>query len=248
VDLLADVGNSRVHLAAFDGGELVRTLATPHDAPAEQAWDAFWPGEAPTRLAAVSVRGSRLDALGAWTERRFGRRPRLLGDDLPAGLPLQVDRPEQVGLDRVANGLWAVSRYPGRDVVVVDLGTAVTFDVVSAAGAFVGGSIAPGLATGAWALHERTRGRLPQVDVLDAPPALGLDTEGCLRAGLFYGLVGLVQATCAQLEAELGVSLHVAATGGDAERVAAACPRVDEVVPHATLLGLLRALDAEPGA
>jgi len=171
----------------------------------------------------------------------------VLGQDLPASLPLDLDRPEQVGLDRLANGLWLTSRHPGQAAVVVDLGTAVTFDVVSSEGAFVGGAIAPGLSTGAWALHERTRGRLPQVNLSETPPALGVDTEACLRSGLFYGLVGLVEATCAQLERELGASLHVVATGGDAERIAASCPLIDEVVPHLTLLGLLRALDDDTG-
>lgn len=242
MDLLADVGNSRLHLALGVAGRLTRTLATDHDD--EAAWDAFCDA-APDRLAAVSVRPPALAAWRAWAERRFGQAPRVLGEDLPAGVPLQVARPEQVGRDRIANACWARSRHPGRAVVVIDLGTAVTFDVVSAAGAFVGGAIAPGLRTGAWALHERTQGRLPLVDVTEPPPALGGDTEACLRSGLFHGLVGLVEATTARLEAELGTSLRVAATGGDAERVAAACPRIDEVVPQLTLLGLQHALELD---
>ncbi|RMG07482.1 MAG: type III pantothenate kinase [Planctomycetota bacterium] len=248
MDLVADVGNTRAHLALFEGERLLARADVPHRlAPPDRqrAFAALLEGRpAPRRFALGSVNRRGRGLLEDWVRASFGLEPWILRQTLPDPLPLDVDAPEQVGADRVANATWAAHAHPGVDVVVIDLGTAITFDVVSRAGVFLGGAIAPGLGAAARAL-ARGAELLPEVNLRDdeRPPALGKTTEQCLRSGLFYGSVGLIEATLARLREELGARPRAVATGGDAPRVAPHCPSVDEVVPDVTLRGLHRALE-----
>lgn len=244
MDLLADLGNTRAHLALRDGQRLIAAWDVPHGDGSEAAWEAGLMGHpAPGRAALVHVRPAMRDRWVAWTRAR-GLVPRVLREDLPLPLPLEVTRPEQVGADRLASALWAARTFPGQAVLVFDLGTALTCSAVSASGAFRGGAIAPGLSTGAWALAERTA-RLPRVTPRGGPPALAGETEGCIQSGLFWGAVGLIEALVARAAPLLGGERpRVVLTGGDAGLVAPHCPGIDRVEPHCTLRGLAVALDA----
>lgn len=244
--LVADLGNSRTHLAWIEGGRVAAAAAAAADHPGglEAGWEAFLAGRpAPTACGALSVSPPALAAFERWAGRRLGRAPRVLGRDLPCPVRLEVDAPEQVGADRLANALWAARTHPGRAVAVFDLGTAITVDVVSAPGAFVGGAIAPGLRTGARALHAWTAA-LPEVEPQPDAPLVGRTTRGCIASGLLWGAVGLVEGFAGRLADALGEAPLVVATGGDAPLVAPACPRVDLHEPHVTLLGLGLALAA----
>jgi type III pantothenate kinase len=249
VDLIADIGNTRAHLALFEGERLLSRTDVPHaDPPAERqrAYAAFAEGHpAPGRFAIGSVNRRGRGTLEDWVRARFGLDPWILRQNLPDPLPLDVDAPEQVGPDRIANAFWAARTYPGRAVVVIDMGTAITFDVVSSQGVFVGGVIAAGLGTQSRALAHGTD-RLPEVGLEPgAPPtALGRTTAQCLAGGLFFGAVGLVEATCASIARELGEAPTVVATGGDAPLIAPHCPIVSAVEPEATLRGIHLALEA----
>jgi type III pantothenate kinase len=203
---------------------------------------------APARAALLGSSPRLRPALEGWLTGR-GLVARVLGEDLPAPIPLDVATPERVGPDRVADAVWAARAYPGRAVLVVDLGTAITLNVVSPGGALLGGAIGPGLRMQAWALAERTA-RLPLVEVRgsgDETPLIGKDTQGSIRAALRWGAVGLVTTYAAEVERALGVRPVVVATGGDAASIAAACPRIERVVPDLTLLGLHAALLAAAG-
>ncbi len=248
MDLVADVGNTRVHLALFEGATLRAQVAIPHDdlESARRDWDAALAQlPRPERVALVHVAPRAAEAFAEWTRRTLGRPPRVFGEDLPCPIPVEVEAPEEVGPDRLANAVWAARTHPGRPAVVVDLGTAITFDVVSAAGAFVGGLIAPGVRLGARALAQGTA-RLPLVAPGDGPPpVLGKRTRAAIEGGLVWGAVGLVETACARIAAALGAepaALQVTATGGDADLIAPHCRAVDAVVPAVTLEGVRLAL------
>jgi len=249
-DLIADVGNTRAHLAWVEAGrvEARAALETADRARARAAWETFLGARRPARVAYATVAAAAGAAFAAWAAEATGVAAVSLGTPgLPYPLPLDVAQPERVGPDRVANATWAVRAHPRQAVVVVDLGTAITFDVVSARGAFLGGAIACGLRLAAGALAAGTD-LLPLGELGEEPsPALGKTTEACLAAGLWWGAIGLVEATCARIAAELGEAPRVVATGGDAPQVAPHCACVDAVVPDVTLLGVAYALDARDG-
>jgi type III pantothenate kinase len=153
-------------------------------------------------------------------------------------MAVRYEPPSTLGSDRLADAVAARERY-GAPVVVVDFGTATTFNVVDAAGAFVGGAIAPGLGTAADALAD-TSARLQRV-AMDAgpPPLIGRNTEQSMRSGVLYGYAGLVAGLLDRIDAELGAPrAHVAATGGLAGVVAPLVRRIDAIEPDLTLDGL----------
>ncbi len=152
-------------------------------------------------------------------------------------IPVKLRYPAEVGADRLVNAYAAWRRWQ-RAVIVVDYGTATTFDCVSSRGEYLGGAIAPGLETAAELLFRRTA-KLPRVE-LEPPPetALGRDTVSALKSGLLYGFVGLTEGLAARLSAEMGDQPLVVATGGLARIIAPLCPVIKEVVPELTLEGL----------
>ena len=243
-DLLVDVGNTRAHLALYEGERpLGRTAIAHRDGPDGRAAVAAFLARHPRpgRVAAVEVNPTGAAAVLGWLRDDLGLVARVLGRDLPCPIPLDVERPDEVGPDRLANALWAARSFPGRAACVVDLGTAITFDVVSPAGAFAGGLIAPGLRLGARALAEGTA-RLPAIDLDAPPPVIGRTTEGCIAAGLVWAAVGLIESLGPRLARALGEAPRLVLTGGDAARVAPLCAEPLEVVPDLTLQGLRLAL------
>jgi type III pantothenate kinase len=251
MDLIVDIGNSRAHLALYRGATLVGRCDVPHGDPdTHEQFDQLLLGQdAPTRFAMASVNAPGRAGVEAWAKARLGIAPRVLLETLPDPSPFPVDVSTGVGADRVANAIWALNAYPGETVVVVNLGTAITFNVMSAEGAFLGGAIAAGLRTSARALKLLTD-QLPEVTFERddwPPPALGQTTLDCIEGGLVWSAVGLVEVGCKRLAEELGTPIRVVATGGDAERIAPLCPVVERVIPEATLEGVRLALVAAEG-
>ncbi len=153
------------------------------------------------------------------------------------GVGIDYPKPNSIGPDRLANAVAARARY-GTPVVVVDFGTAVTFDVVDARGNYVGGIIAPGLAAMTNYLHEKTA-LLPKIEIREIKTAIGKSTEEAMLAGAVHGYRGLVRELISQLKRELRVKkLPVVATGGYAKLIAAKLPEISAVVPDLTLEGL----------
>ncbi len=157
---------------------------------------------------------------------------------LKLGVGIDYPKPLTIGADRLANAAAAWARYGG-PVVVVDFGTAVSFDVVSAEGKYVGGVIAPGLEAMTDYLHTRTA-LLPEITLLEPPSAIGKSTKHAMLSGAVYGYRGLVRQILLELSKELGLKkkLPVVATGGYAELIAAELPEIKAVVPELTLDGL----------
>jgi type III pantothenate kinase len=176
-----------------------------------------------------------------------GRPPVVVGESEIPGLPIRFLEPSSVGPDRLANAM-AVRTYYGVPAVVVDLGTATTFDVVGAGGEYLGGAIAPGVWTSSEELFRRAA-RLPRVELVLGESAIGKTTEESLQAGIVLGTAGLVDGLVRRITGELGEDARVVATGGMASLIAPACETVEVVDEWLTLHGLRMIHEAtKPGA
>ncbi len=145
-------------------------------------------------------------------QRYFGCKPLFVEPGIKTGMPILYENPQEVGADRIVNGVAALEKY-GAPCIVVDFGTATTFDCVSAKGEYMGGVIAPGIGISAEALFARTA-RLPRVDIRRPQRIVGSNTVGSLQSGLFYGYLALIDGLLERLLGELGQSTKVIATGG----------------------------------
>jgi len=170
------------------------------------------------------------------SRRYFGRKPLFIEPGVKTGMPIRYDNPAEVGADRIVNSVAARERY-GAPVVVVDFGTATTFDVVNAAGEYAGGIIAPGIGISAEALFAHAS-RLYRVDVRKPAELIGRNTAGAMQAGIYYGYIGLVDGILERLLAEIPGVKTVVATGGQAELIASGSKYIREVDQMLTLVGL----------
>ena len=160
----------------------------------------------------------------------------VVGPGTRTGIPILYDDPREVGPDRIVNAVAARERY-GAPCIVVDFGTSTNFDIVSAAGEYVGGVLAPGIEISMEALFSRAA-RLVKVDFVAPPSVIGKTTVAGLQSGLVYGFAGQVDGIVARMRAELGETAPVVATGGLAELIAPHAETIDTVDPLLTLEGL----------
>lgn len=250
--LAVDVGNSNITIGSFRNGTLVavRRAATPRGGTADELElllegllrldDAAFADVSAVALASVVPTVSA--ALETVTARRD--RPLLVAGAGTVPVPVRVDRPGEVGADRLVNALAAVRLY-GTPAVVVDLGTATTFDCVAADGAFVGGAIAPGIELGLDALATRTA-KLPRVELRTPDRAIGRDTPSAIQSGAVLGYRDMVAGLLARIRRELADAgdvaadaVHVILTGGLAAMPwASTLEGVDAIDPDLTLKGL----------
>src|SRR5713101_3023307 len=245
--LAVDVGNTNVVLGVYDNAKLLRTwrLATVHDRTEDElavSIDGLLEQEdlALNELDALvvgSVVPPLTQAFMRLAERYLERPAFIVGPGIKTGVRLRVDNPSEVGADRIANTLAAHRRYGG-PAIVVDFGTTTNFDVVSAEGDFLGGAFAPGLEVSAESLFARAA-RLFRVPLTAPADAIGKNTADCLRSGIVFGYVGLVEGLLARLIAELGpVPPRVLATGGLAATIAPLAKGIERVDEDLTLEGL----------
>ncbi|MFC1897510.1 type III pantothenate kinase [Chloroflexota bacterium] len=169
-------------------------------------------------------------------QRYFHTSPLVVGPGIKTGVRICVDNPREVGTDRIANAAAAHHLYRG-PVIVVDLGTATTFDTVSKEGDYLGGAIATGIGTAAEALFTRATA-LPRVELIHPKQAIGTNTVTAMQSGVVFGYVGLVEGIVARIQKELGGEAKVVATGGYAGLIAKETTVIDEVNPDLTLVGL----------
>lgn len=170
------------------------------------------------------------------TERLFGLRPLTVGPGTKTGIKIRTDNPREVGADRIVNSVAACSKYGG-PLIVIDFGTATTFDCVSAAGEYLGGAIAPGIGISAEALFQRAS-KLNRVELVRPRAAVGKNTVECMQSGLIFGYSGLVEGLVSRLRKELGEGVKVIATGGLAQTMAGETDVIDAVDADLTLDGL----------
>ena len=244
--LVVDVGNTQTHFGAYEGGELVEhwRFATVRDSTADEL------GAALRNL--VELRGVELEQIDSsivsstvpqlgpqWlemTERYLGHEMLVVGPGFKTGMPLRYDNPREIGADRLVNAVAAYERTQGA-CIVVDFGTAITYDPVSAEGEYLGGIISPGVEISVEALASRAA-KLPKVD-LEPPRALiGKSTIEAIRSGVIYGFAAMVDGIVARLLEEMGEETATIATGGLAHHIVPFTERIDEIDDLLTLEGL----------
>ncbi len=169
-------------------------------------------------------------------ERYFGLKPLFIEPGIKTGMPVLYDNPSEVGADRIVNAVAAFEKYGG-PCVIVDFGTATTFDCISQKGEYMGGVICPGIGISADALFQRTA-RLPRVEIRKPPRVIGSTTVGSLQSGLYYGYLGLVDGILERLVDELGPETRAVATGGLGAMIGTASHFIKEIDEFLTLEGL----------
>jgi len=239
--LLLDIGNTHTHVGLSDP----RRLRVRGDFPTAAWKDGSATGHllrlagttAPAAVCFCSVVPDVNAAVCEALRSRFDLVPLQLGPETIRGVGIDYPKPATIGQDRLANAV-AAFRHLGAPVLVVDFGTAVTFDVVDRAGNYVGGIIAPGLSAMTDYLHEKTA-LLPRITIREPRRVVGRSTAEAMLAGAVHGYRGLIRGLILELRRELGVRrLPVIATGGYATLIARKLPEIDEVVPGLTLEGL----------
>lgn len=253
-----DIGNTETTAGLFDGAELLahwRLVTEVSRTPDEiglQLRALLASREVPLNSVTGSAIGSVVPALtGSVAEScrtLFGRDALVVDARTPLPIKLDVIEPLTVGADRIVNTL-AASRLFQRDTIVVDLGTATTYDCITADGVFLGGVIAPGLRTSAETLFRRTS-KLPATELVAPATAIGRRTEDCIRSGLIFGTADAVDGIVRRIKAEwpTGRVPLVVATGGLAPVIKPHCREVERLEPDLTLVGLRIAFELVEGA
>ena len=243
--LVVDVGNTQTHLGTYDGTELTEhwRFATVRESTADELGIALRNLLALRGLSFADLDASIVSATvpqlrQEWTTmatRYLGHEMLLVGPGLRTGMPIRYDNPREIGPDRLVNAVAGYDRAGGA-VVIVDFGTAVTHDVVSAGGEYLGGVIFPGIEISLEALAERAAA-LPRIDLAPPRALIGKTTVDAIRAGTLYGFAGMVDGIIDRLHAELG-EFRTLATGGLAGAVVPHCRTIDEADDLLTLHGL----------
>ncbi|HEY2180003.1 MAG TPA: type III pantothenate kinase [Caulobacteraceae bacterium] len=171
--------------------------------------------------------------------------PLVVGENATLGIDVRIEKPSEAGSDRLVNAIGAHSTYEGA-LLVVDSGTATTFDLVAADGAFEGGVIAPGINLSVQALHDAAA-RLPRVAIQKPAAVIGRDTVAAMQSGIFWGYVSLIEGLVARVKAEYPHSLTVIGTGGVASLFHGATAAIDHFDPDLTIHGLLEIVRRNPG-
>jgi type III pantothenate kinase len=244
--LALDAGNTNITIGTFEGRQLTGhwRLRTVHEQTADE-WGVLMrnvfalAGLDIARVDGVIVASvvPPLDAsLAAMAQRYFHSEPLFVTPRTDIGLAIRYDNPAEVGADRLVNGVAAFRKYGG-PCVVVDLGTAITFDAISAEAEYLGGIIAAGITVSIEALFSKTA-RLPLVDFRRPEKLIGTNTVASMQSGFYYGALGIIDGILERLMAELGPETRAIATGGQARLVAGGSRYLKHVDEHLTLEGL----------
>jgi type III pantothenate kinase len=239
--LAIDVGNTQTVFGLFDGERLteqfrVGTDGTHTGDELAVMLRAFVELESLEGIVLSSTVPALVREYEAFAERWAGVELLVLGPGIATGVPIRYDDPREVGPDRIANSVAARERH-GAPVIVVDFGTSTNFDVVSPAGAYVGGVLAPGIEVSMDALFARAA-RLVKVDYAEPPQVIGKTTAGALQSGLVYGFAGQVDGIVDAIRGELGAEAPVIGTGGLVNLIASHSRTIGHVEPFLTLEGL----------
>ncbi len=244
--LAVDIGNTNIALGVFEGEQLRATwrMATGVNQMADE-YAALLLNLLHHRdidisdikeVALCSVVPPLTTTFVDLSQRYFHTTPLVVGAGVKTGVRIRMDNPREVGADRIADAAAAHHLYGG-PVIIIDLGTATTFGIVSKEGDYIGGIIATGIATAAEALFTRTA-QLPRVELAPPEHVIGTNTVSAMQSGIVYGYASLVEGMLARIEKELGEEALVVATGGYAELIAKETKVIDKVNPDLTLIGL----------
>ncbi len=244
--LVIDVGNTNIVLGLFQHSKLIRSwrVSTSRNKTSDEYGILFLsllehrsvPIEEIEGVVISSVVPPLNPAMTEVSERYFRRKPLWVGPGIKTGIPIQYDNPKEVGADRIVNAVAAYERYQ-KAGIVVDFGTATTFDAIGPNGEYLGGAIAPGIRISAEALFLKAS-KLPRVEIEPPPQVIGKNTVQSIQSGLFFGYVGLVDGIVTRMKAELGQDCFVVATGGLAPIIAKESKTIAHIEPDLTLWGL----------
>ena len=244
--LAFDVGNTTIAIGLFRGRKLVKSWKIKTDS--EKTGDEYGAlllnlmqvaGLAPGKVSGAiisSVVPPLTSAIEEMCRVYFDTTARVVGPGLKTGMPILYENPLEVGADRITAAVAAFEKYGG-PVIVLDFGTATTFDAVSAKGEYLGGAIAPGIRISAEALYLKTA-KLPRIEIRKPKRAIGRTTVSSMQSGLYFGYIGLVTRTIAEIRKELGKNAKVISTGGFGSQVAAEVPEIEAHEPDLVLEGL----------
>lgn len=247
--LVIDAGNTNVVFAVFDGEKLLGQWRISTDARRTSDEYGVWltqvlehSGIQPTSITdavLASVVPQALFDLRQLAKRYFNVELLVIGDprlNINTGISVKIDNPREVGADRLVNAFAAWSRYKCA-LIVVDFGTATTFDVVNNAAEYIGGIISPGVNLSLDAL-QRAAAKLPTVAIQKPAKVVGTNTVGAMQSGIYYGYSGMIEGIAARIKNEYGAPMKVIATGGLASLFAKACPVIEHLEPDLTIDGL----------
>ncbi len=245
--LVIDVGNTNTVMGVYDGPKLIdswrvrterNTTADEFDVLAANLFQ--WGGlnlEEIEKIVVSSVVPPMAPILDGFCRRRFGRQPFWVDAKSYKGMPNLYSNPAEVGADRIVNSVAAYAKYE-TSLIVIDFGTATTFDAISEKGEYLGGAICPGIMISSESLFQHAS-KLPRVEIF-APPknVIGKDTAESIQSGIIFGYAGLVDGIVARMKKQMGGSVRVIATGGLAGLMYKVSESIEAVEPDLTLEGL----------
>jgi len=240
------VGNTNTVLGLFDGDKLVHDwrIRTVVDHTVDEYGMLIYNLYKTSRISSREIQDiiiscvvpPMLNILEPLCQKYFNIKPLIVGPGVKTGMPIFYDNPKEVGADRIVNAVAGFEKYK-RDLIIVDFGTATTFDYVSNKGEYMGGCISPGIMISSEALFERAA-KLPRVELSKPRSIVGKDTVSSMQAGIMYGYAGLVDGICERIKAEVKSNPLVVATGGLAKIVAPETKSINVVDDMLTLEGL----------
>lgn len=244
--LAIDIGNTNIKLGIFDADKLKATwnLATGiHRTSDEYGGVVLNLMERkkvlPSKVTGVALCGVVPPLLYTFEElcrKYLNTKPLVVEAGVKTGMRIRLDNPREVGPDRVVNAVAAQNLY-GKPLIIIDLGTATTFDVVSKEGDYLGGAIAPGIIIATEALFTRTAA-LPRIELIRPKQVIGKNTISAMQSGIIFGYIELIEGMIRRIEQELGSKAKVVATGGQAYSFAEEIAAIDAINPDLTLIGL----------
>jgi type III pantothenate kinase len=244
--LVVDIGNTNIALGLFKGNNLIQhwKIRTERDKTCDEYGIVLLNLLSLTHLDAESIKSVIISSVvppltpvfQELGQNLFKMKPLVVGPGLKTGMPILYENPQEVGADRVAASVAAFEKYGG-PAIVVDFGTATTFDAVSAKGEYLGGSIAPGIQIAAEALYLKTA-KLPRIEIKKPQHAIGRTTVTSMQSGLYFGYIGLVSNIIKEFSKELGEDIKVVATGSFASQIYPDLELIEYLEPFLVLEGL----------
>jgi type III pantothenate kinase len=244
--LALDVGNSNTVAGLFRKGKLIQSwrLTTVRERTADEHGVLVknlltLAGFEDVKIEGIAVScvvPPLLPSIKEMSMKYFQCEPFIVQPGIKTGMPILIEHPQEVGADRIVHSVAGFQIYGG-PCIVIDLGTATTFDAISAKGEYLGGVIAPGMLISAEALFQRTA-KLPRVEIREPEEVIGRSTVGAMQSGLFYGYLGLIEKIISLLQEEMGASTTTIATGGLSALIARRTEKIQHFDPDLILKGL----------
>lgn len=246
--LAIDVGNTNVLIGLYEQENLKFSwrISTNKNQTADELAMIFHQLLAREQISFKEVKGVVISSvvpplispLQKMVEKDFELTPVIVGPGIKTGIKIGLENPKELGADRIANAIAAIEQY-GTPLIIVDFGTATTFDYIDKDGTYQGGAIAPGINTSTEMLFQKAA-KLPRIELVKPPSVIGKNTVNAMQAGIIYGFVGQVDAIVNRIIAESGSSPKVIATGGMADLIASESSTIDVVNNLLTIDGLVK--------